>query len=124
MDRPYEQSEIWWTLTPEKQSRLSDALSTSVQTWRRFLVPATTTDIAVLAFARRHLLRAFLERPLRMLTAMTAVRVADGIELHLAFAPLPPNVALPSCGCGILGIMEVTFGGATLLNTVEDRTNT
>jgi hypothetical protein len=122
MDHPYEMSQIWRALRPDTQRRLADALSTSVQTWRRFLVPPTTTDIDVVTFARRHLLLGFMERPLRILTAMTAVRVSEGIELHLAFAPHPPNIALPACGCGVLGIVQVTFGGATLLSAAEDRT--
>ena len=112
---PYANTKIWRTLKPDKQRCLLAALATSVQTWTRYRIPAETTDMDVVMFGRTHLLRGFMQTPVRILTAVTAIRVADGVELRLACAPPPANIALPCCGCGMLGLVQITFGAATVL---------
>ena len=114
---PYSHSKIWRALTPDKQRQLLAALATSVQTWTRYHLSAQTTEIDVVMFARTHLLCGFMEQHARILTAVAAERVADGVELRLACAPHPANIALPVCGCGMQGLVELTFGAATVLNS-------
>jgi hypothetical protein len=120
---PYSDSEIWHALTPGKRRRLAAAIAASTQTWFRFLIPGKTTDQDVTKFARTNLLRVFFERPLRMVTAVAAVHIPDGVELRLACAPPPPNIALPAWGCGMLTAVQLAFGEAALLGAVDERNN-
>jgi len=120
---PCSDSETWQALTPDKRRRLTAALAALPQTWIRFLIPGKTTEQDVAKFARASLLRGFLELPSRIVTAVTAVRVPDGVELLLACAPHPSNITLPAWGCGMLGAVQLVFGEATPLVAVNKGNN-
>jgi hypothetical protein len=109
---PFQQSDVWRELSSQKRRRVMAALAESKQTWFTLLIPATVTNDQIVAFARHNLLNGFFERPARIITAVCARRVVDGVELRIGCSPHPWNVSLPAWGCGMIAALKMTFGQA------------
>jgi len=106
---PFRDSEVWAELSTDKRRRITAAIAASEQQWLYFLIPDTVTDEQIAAFGRRNLLRGFFEQPSRVITAISARRVANGIELRIGASPHPTGISLPCWGCDMRAALEGTF---------------